>query len=65
MLGRKANGIYGIPDARCCRVSDARATVTVRVTRGVEYDRAAAGATSVKGEKDGFQFDLICCREES
>jgi ferredoxin len=65
VLGRKANGICGIPDARRCRVSHACATVAVRVTRGVEYDRAAASATSIKGEKDGFQFDLICCREES
>ena len=64
MLGRKANGICGIPDARR-RGFPACATVAVRVTRGVEYDRAAASATSIKGEKDGFQFDLICCREES
>ena len=65
MPGSKANGIHRRANARCGRISAAAAAVAVRLPGGIQHDGARAGTAGVQGEKEGFQFGLIGCREES
>lgn len=65
MLGSKANGIHRRANARRGRIPAAAAAVAVRLPRCIQHDGARAGTAGVQGEKEGFQFGLIGCREES
>lgn len=65
VLGSKANGVHRRADARCGRISAAATAVAVRSPGRIQYDRPGAGTAGVKSEKEGFQFGLIGCREES